>query len=480
MNTDIQTYHKQPGNIKGLTLVLIAFATAFFPRILSTMGAPSAVNFVHFAVIPLACGIVLIQTRVKNSQQIATIKALLGGLLLLFGITVASAILNGAGAINVVVDFLLLAEPFILLVTVLCISFSARELRRFKSWLLGFGFINLFLALAQKVLISANILKHTRMTLEDNVQGVFYLTGGGHVVSASVSLVFCTYFFFLAKTAPLWIRVSVVLATFIQIQVADAKQVLLVAVAAWLLLIASRVQNVGLVIKLGIVAAVVLPILWWCIQNVDAFEAYKAWINRDIYGPDGDATQLKIRPLLIIPTFYQSPFNWLFGLGPGHTIGRLGGWMLKDYWNLLGPLGATIHPASQVAGWDAWAQTSYLDSSIYSPLWGFAGIWGDLGFLGLFTYSYLGYIAWGRLSKGTVSKFILLNVPINGLIFSLMEEPGFMLSVVLLLGLQWHEQQLAQQQRRREQQFAYAYAMQTASYLSQDDLLYLNELQQPE
>jgi len=448
MNIEVGTYQERSGLIKGSTLVLIAFATAFFPRILSTMGAPSAINFLHFAVVPLTCGIVLTQTRVKNRQQITTIKALLGGLLILFSITTASAMLNGAGAINAVIDFLLLTEPFILLLTVLCISFSAKDLKRFRRWLLAFGFINLFLALAEWILIAAHILKHTRMTIEDNVQGVFYLTGGGHVVSASVSLIFCTYFFFHVKTAPLWMRLSIVFATFLQIQVADAKQVLLVAVAAWLLLIVSRSKNIGLFIKLGAVAAVVLPILWWCIQNIDAFDAYKAWIDRDIYGPDGDATQLKLRPLHIIPTFYQSSLNWLFGLGPGHTIGRLGGWMLKDYWNLLGPLGATTHPASQAAGWDAWAETSYLDSSIFAPLWGFAGIWGDLGFLGLFAYIYLGYVAWGRLSKGgNVSKFILLNVPINGFIFTLMEEPGFTLSVALLVGLHWHELQATQQSR---------------------------------
>jgi hypothetical protein len=53
-----------------------------------------------------------------------------------------------------------------------------------------------------------------------------------------------------------------------------------------------------------------------------------------------------------------------------------------------------------------------------------------------------------------------------------------MLFVAVLIGLQWQERQLAQQQRQREQQVAYT--MQTASYLSQDDLLYLNELQQLE
>ncbi|WP_219904644.1 hypothetical protein [Stenomitos frigidus] len=405
------------------------------------MGAPAAINFLHFVVVPLACGIVLVQTRVKHRQQISTSKALFMGLLILFGITVASAILNGAGAINALVDFLLLTEPFLLLLTITCIPFSAKDLKRFKGWLLGFGFANLLLALVERVLIDAHILDHTKLTVEDNVQGVFYLSYGGHVVSANVSLIFCIYFFLRVKTAPLWLRLAVVVATLLQIQVADAKQVLLVAVAAWLLLIVSRSKNIVLVIKYAIAASIVLPILWWCIQNVDAFGAYKAWINRDIYGPNGDATLLKTGPLRIIPTYYESALNWFLGLGPGHTVGRLGGWLLKDYEALLKPFGATTHPVTDVI----WAtyNGNYLDSTMFSPFWGFAGVWGDLGFLGLLSYLYLWFLAWTRLCPTDSCRFILLNVIVNGFILTLMEEPGFMLSVAALIGLQWHEWQVA-------------------------------------
>jgi hypothetical protein len=144
-------------------------------------------------------------------------------------------------------------------------------------------------------------------------------------------------------------------------------------------------------------------------------------------------------------------FNWIFGLGPGHTIGRLGGWMIRDYSRLLGPFGATSHPVSQ-AVWDTW-NGHYLDSSFFSPFWGFAGIWGDLGFAGLAAYLYLWSIVWRRLCPNDFSRFIVLNVLLNGFIFTLLEEPGFMLSVAVLIGLSWQERQLVEQrqhQRRYE------------------------------
>lgn len=448
------TYQPQGGGIvKGSTLILIAFAVTFFPRLLNSMGFPPAINFVHFAIVPLACVIVLFQTRVKDTRQIAIANALLGGLFALFAITTASAILNGAGAINVILDFLLLTEPFILLLAIMAVPISEGSFKHLRKWLLGFAFAHLSLALAQKVLLSVGILRHTRLTMEDNIQGVFYLSSGGHVVGATVSLCFCLYYFVSAKKAPMWLRTSVCFATLMQILLADAKQVILVAIVAWILLILCRFKNIGVALQYIIVAAVLLSIFWWCVQNIELFKAYKTWIRPEIYGPDGDATVLKSGPLRIIPTYYESVLNWFLGLGPGHSIGRLGGWMLKDYRSLLEPLGATTHPVTDVI-WATW-NGNYLDSSMFSPFWGWAGVWGDLGYLGLAAYLYLWIIVWTRLCPDDFSRFIVLNVLVNGLIFTLMEEPGFMLSVAALIGLQWQERQLAQQRRQQERQAAY-------------------------
>lgn len=453
------TYESQGGGvIKGSTLILAAFATAFFPRLLNSMGFPSPINFVHFAVVPLACGIVLAQTRVKNKQQIAIAKALLGGLLALFAITIASAILNGAGAINAVLDFLLLTEWVLLLLAIMAVPITPEGVQRFRTWILGFGFSNLFLALAEKLLLTLHILKHTRLTLEDNIQGVFYLSSGGHVVSSNVTILFCAYFCISAKKAPLWMRLGVAGLTLAQILFADAKQVLLVAIVAWVLLILSRSKNIGVTLQYAVIAAIAIGILWWCIWNIDVFQAYRTWYRPEIYASDGDATLQKTVAFRLIPAYYQSGLNWFFGLGPGHTIGRLGGWMIRDYADLLVPLGATTHPVTNDV-WDVW-NGSYLDSSMFSPFWGWAAIWGDLGFLGLGAYLVLCFMIWTKLCPDNCSRFVFLNIVVNGFIFTLMEEPGFMLSVAALIGLQWQERQV-----RRMQHY------QTLSAISQSRLL---------
>lgn len=84
---------------------------------------------------------------------------------------------------------------------------------------------------------------------------------------------------------------------------------------------------------------------------------------------------------------------------------------------------------------------------MFMPLFSWAGIWGDLGFLGLGAYLYLGYIVWSRLAQDDFSKLLLLTMLVYGLILTQMEEPGQSFTVAILIGLQWHERQSKKRSR---------------------------------
>jgi hypothetical protein len=175
----------------------------------------------------------------------------------------------------------------------------------------------------------------------------------------------------------------------------------------------------------------------WAIQNIEALSAFNTWIRPEIYGPDGEATQLKIVGIRIIVNSFHSSLNWWLGLGPGHTIDRLGGWMIRDYSDLLSPLGATRSPVSD-AVWVATGKSWLGDqSSMFSPFWSWAAIWGDLGFLGLGAYLYLCSLAWRFCDD--LSKFLMLTVLVHGFIFTQMQEPGYMLFIACLIGLRLQE-----------------------------------------
>ncbi|NEO98893.1 MAG: hypothetical protein F6K58_09485 [Symploca sp. SIO2E9] len=432
---------KKKGFIKSSTLVLLAFATMFFSRCFDTLGAPSTINFLHFATVPFACGVTLLKSRSKDRHQIAISWALITGLFILFWAIFASALWNQAGVINAVLSFMLLGEPFVMLLAIISLPMSPASLEKFKTWMRRFFFFHLFLALFQRHVLRMNTWNTPGLASPDHIQGVFWRSGAGHVVGASVSLSFGVYYLVSAKTVPIWIRAAVALATFWQMLIADAKQVLLAFLVGGVLLILTKVKDITKLIKYVIGAIVLVYVLLWCLQNVEAFAAFNVWMRPHIYGPEGEATLLKTATFRIVPSYYESFMNWLLGLGPGHTVGRLGGWMIKEYADLLEPLGSTRHPASRDV-WQAVA-ASYLgaSSSMFSPLFGWAGIWGDLGFLGLAAYLFLSFLVWRYLCLDDFSRFLMFSVFAIGLVFSQMEEPGYMLSVAAMIGLQWHEHQ---------------------------------------
>ena len=81
-------------------------------------------------------------------------------------------------------------------------------------------------------------------------------------------------------------------------------------------------------------------------------------------------------------------------------------------------------------------------SSLFSPIFGWAGIWGDLGLLGLGAYLYLGHLVWKYFCLNDTLKLMMLSIFVIGCIFTQMEEPGYMISIAFLLGLPWHERRL--------------------------------------
>lgn len=446
------------GYVTSSFLVLVSFATTFFPRLLDTLGAPSVVNFVHFIVVPFTCIVVLATSKTKNVRQQQTTTSIIIGLFGLLLANLISAFINQAGAINAILNFMLLAEPFIFLICIAHLPLTAEKFAKLKFWLLKFFWIHLFLVFVQKYILRTDTWEWVGMEGADRIQGVFFISGSGHVVGSSISLTFALYNLICNKKAALWLRYLVVLAALWNIIIADGKQVLLVFIVAVVLLCLVNLNDVVAAFKYVFIGLIICSIFWWCVGNLEAFAAFNTWIRPELYGVDGEATQLKTSAFRIIPIHYESILNWLFGLGPGHSVGRLGGWMLGKYNDLLSPLGSTTHPVSDEV-WGA-VGSSWLgdQSSMFSPLFGWAGIWGDLGFVGLAAYLYLGFVVWKRVCKNDLSKFLMLTVLIFGCILSQLEEPGYTLSVACIIGIQYQEDLIDRIKKVREVQLRKNYA----------------------
>jgi hypothetical protein len=433
--------HNKKEYIKNSTLILIALASVFFPRVLGSLGFPSQINFLYFILVPFACFSVLSKARLKDPKQIIASQKMLAGIFFALTVIFASALINDAGVINAIFSFLLLFQPFVFLLALISLPMSHESFSNFRTWVFRFAFINIIFCYIQRYIFN----RHLIMGFEDNINGVFIAAGAGHVVGASISLTFGIYYFFVAKSQPILVRSIVLLAIFNQIIISDTKQVLLAFAVAYILVQLFNLKNpvnTFLYLILGVIFSI---FFYWAIYNFEALKPFTVWIRPEIYGPDGEATRLKFAAIRIAIGYFESPLNWILGLGPGHTVGRLGGWMLDSYGYLLLPLGATIHPASvnvwQTVG-DSWLGDQ---SSMFSPLFGWAGIWGDLGFLGLTSYLYLCFLIWKYFCPDNIAKFLILTAFVFGCIFSQLEEPAYMMFLATIIGLQWHEHRLKKQ-----------------------------------
>ncbi|MEM9808322.1 MAG: hypothetical protein AAF959_23915, partial [Cyanobacteria bacterium P01_D01_bin.56] len=97
------------------------------------------------------------------------------------------------------------------------------------------------------------------------------------------------------------------------------------------------------------------------------------------------------------------------------------------------------------ASLDAWAviDSTFLpqESTVFFPMFTWAGIWGDGGLLGLGAYLYLCSVVWRRFCIDDFGKFLMLSTFSFGWILTQMEEPGHMLTVACLLALRWQANQ---------------------------------------
>jgi len=364
---------------------------------------------------------------------------------MLFFMIVFSAFVNSAGLINVILSTLLLGEPFLLLLAITCLPLTVRSFLLFRGWILAFAASNLLLALFQRYVLQLHLSRS--IAGWDLIQGVFYFSGAGQVVSASVSISFALYYFISERKQGLWLRGSIVSAALLQIIISDTKQVFLALFIATLLLVFLKITDVVKALQYVIYFLLAAGALYWAAFNVFPNTEILYWANFDLIR---QGLELKFSVFSIFQTHYDSVLNWLFGLGPGHTVGRLGGWMIRDYQSLLQPFGVTSSSVSTEVLAAVRAHPLGAKSSMWSPLFGWAGIWGDLGLFGLLSYLFICFITWMHFCKDDFSKLMLYSVFAFGLIFSQMEEPGYMMSVITIVGLRWHELRLKKEQVRKE------------------------------
>jgi hypothetical protein len=268
----------------------------------------------------------------------------------------------------------------------------------------------------------------------DLVKGVFLKQGAGHHVGGAVALTAAVYFWIRSELS--LISRSLIAAVIAYVTVlSDSKQVLAVFVVSLGVLLLANLKDIRqfirvLVLCLGVIGLVVFigyTVLPAMMAGLD--------ISRVQEG-----LRIKLGVFPLIAEYYKSPLNWLFGIGPGHSVGRLAS-IIPDYLEQLKAWEVTVSPLTQAAV--DLRESYYLShaTSVWSPFFSWAGHWGDLGILGCLAYVSLWYLVYSTICFDDLSRFYLFNIFILGTVFGWMEEPGYMLFVVTLMGLNWQYHQ---------------------------------------
>jgi hypothetical protein len=406
-------------------LALVLLAATLFPRVLTAAGAPSALNFAHFAI---AAPLVLLALPEMRSAIGRRLLVKLGALL--FAIA-ASALHGGAGELNAVLDFVLLSEPFLFLLLVTSRPMSALQLRRFRLAVLAFSALHVLLGVVQGAVLHR---------IHDDVKGVFLGQGAGHHVGGAVSLIAAAYLCIGRDSRePRALRVLAVALCWWESVLSDSKQVVVAFVAAGIGLAFLQTREVQRAAAQVLLALCALAGLWLVRDLVPILpQVMESW--RMIGGIE---QKFSIGPFLV--SHYEGFGSWIVGLGPGHTVGRLASSLL-DYRRLLEPLGATLSPITAQAiilreSSEFSSTTSITSSSVWSPLFFWAGLWGDLGLAGLLAYLSLGWTVWRDICLTSLARFLVLSVIVLGILFAWLEEPAYMLFVAAVLGIEWQSVQ---------------------------------------
>lgn len=414
---------RPPSRLPSLSasLAIVTLAATLLARILVAAGSPTAFNFAHFFLLAISLVIVLPHTRSRLAANLLTL------LLCLAAVIAASALLNGAGLINLILEFLLLAEPFLLLLLIIESPWSSAAVRRFRAAALLLFSLHLVVAFYQRLLLGY---------IDDQVRGLFINQVAGAHVAGAVALAGGLYFALSGQPRSLSARLLLLLSSATVLAFADAKQVLAASLAALIMLLLLRCRQLRsaahyLLVTVAASAAIALA-------AHTLFPSLMVAANIEVL-QTGLRNKLHVFPLLA-EQCHDTP-QLLLGLGPGHTIGRLG-WLLPDYAHALLPLGATTSPTTQLiilANNDNWVSSVQHGSSMWSMLFSWAGILGDLGLAGAAVYALLWLCVIATICTTDLARFLVLSTLALGCIFAWLEEPAYTLFVAALIGLHWQE-----------------------------------------
>ncbi|MGH9957190.1 MAG: hypothetical protein ACREBC_08680, partial [Pyrinomonadaceae bacterium] len=383
-------------------VVLGVLITVMFARVITAIGVPSIVNFAHLALAPALALLLLI------GQPSRPAKKTFRGVLALLAVIVLSAVVNEAGPVNAVLEFLILGEPFFFFGAIVCRPWNLEDIRRFRVWLFLIALAHMCLSFLQWALMGEQG--------PDLVKGLFLGQNGGHHVGGALALSAAVYFFWDNPLKGLWVRLSISLGLAMVAFISDSKTVVGTFLAAVPILGLFKIKRVTVFVKYVMGSALALLVFFLLL--------FFKPLNTG-----GQLSTLSIRMehkwsvFDIIRNSHESRINAAIGLGPGHSASRVAT-IIPDYYDLLRPFGVTRNATTDRIWAETWAHwTTKTHSSAWALTFSWASVWGDLGYLGLLVYLSIWLKLWRISCTDDHTRIIWIAAMMLGGWFTYLEEP---------------------------------------------------------
>jgi hypothetical protein len=396
-------------NVKLINIIIFILILVLLPRLLTSLGFPKIIVFLHFFFTCSVFGLLFQKiVSIQDNRKLLVI------IVMFVFICFLSFIWNQAGIINFILGNLLLVSPFMFFLISQSFVWDEQDLYRMEVFIFTFILIHLLFSFFQYFVLD---LKH------DDVEGVFLGMGaGGHLAGAIATLsIFWLYrISWISKVFKGFLAVCLLSVLILS----DSKQVIVVLGLS--LGIYVIVASKGFFEKIKLVLLGLSSITLLYIVAITIFPGLLIYLQDDKILV-GLLQKFSVFPRVI--ELYEDNLNWLIGVGPGHSVSRLGT-MLPDYSILTEGLGATQSNVTEnilAAKQNHYLSNSVSGSSLFALEFTFAGVWGDYGVLGLFLYICILVKIWQvYCNKIKVAKYLIITIFVYGVVFTWVEEPPFM------------------------------------------------------
>jgi len=410
--------------------VYLLLGLLLLPRIITTAGDRTIINLVHY---PLTLILYLIAVLSIKPDT----KKLHIYLAIMLAVMWASALYNSAGLINIFIQFLLLCQPFMIIAFMVSREWSPRDVR-VVEWVV-FCMITLHTAMAY--------YQASTTSNQDDVKGLFLGMGAGHHVGGAVALSAAIYFIRYPLSKSFLVRWLIPILAAGVVIISDSKQVILVFGLSLGVMFALALKDVARrrfnqIFKIA--RFTVLPaILVGLVTLLAVPESSRQRMIND--AEEGFTIKFSVFP--IIYSYHDSFLNLLVGLGPGHTITRLAE-LFQSYKEMLLNMGGTFTKIPNVIKTEDFSH--YLThpatgTSLFSMRFSWAGIWGDIGTIGIVLYLITWFYISKHFCKDQLTKFFVINILLFGITFAWLEEPAYIGIIAIFIGLQLHKDRAAQE-----------------------------------